>query len=398
MGNNEQGLMLVAAVPLMVCLQWTVIMLIDWLQERRAVQLRMLTFMAVTTLLYGGHYVYFTHIDALLPVANIIYRWCNLLVYPLYLLYIRQLTRGGLDARATWLWLLPALVGGGLFTVAFLSGNTEWTARADMLCRTLFALLVIGVCWQGLHLLQQFRQKVENFYADTEGRTLRPVTVLLILLTVVSAASIIANLIGRDSIPPTAWALAIPSLIFSTLLFCIGYTGQRRIFSYADMKEMEDWQLSEEEEEREENEKTEDEEVELKKEILNEEEPNEEEPNEEELLAETTDGKENVRSSQSKLEDMAQIIERLMKEEQLFLRQDLHIIEVARRLGTNDKYISRAINHVLGMSFAEYINNKRVAYAQNLIKKNPELPMSDVASRSGFKSMSSYYRHMRRVQ
>jgi len=234
---------------------------------------------------------------------------------------------------------------------------------------------------------------VENFYADTEGRTLRPVTVLLILLTVVSAASIIANLIGRDSIPPTAWALAIPSLIFSTLLFCIGYTGQRRIFSYADMKEMEDWQLSEEEEEREENEKTEDEEEEQKKEILN-----EEEPNEEELLAETTDGKENVRSSQSKLEDMAQIIERLMKEEQLFLRQDLHIIEVARRLGTNDKYISRAINHVLGMSFAEYINNKRVAYAQDLIKKNPELPMSDVASRSGFKSMSSYYRHMRRVQ
>lgn len=375
--NDIQGLMLMASLPMLVCLQWTVVLLVDWLQERKAVQWRMLAFMATATLLYTCHYVYFTHLEPLLPMANIVYRVCNLLVYPLYLLYIGQLTQGGLGARATWLWLMPALAGGGLYALAFISGSEEWTALASMLCRSLFALLVVGVCWQGLRMLQQFRWKVENFYADTEGRTLRPITVLLVVLTVVSAASFVANAIGRDNIPPTGWKLAVPSVLFSALLFCIGYIGHRPLFSYADAKEDAAGSMDEEGEN-----------VENGKEELK----------EQGRLAAAVAEKEESMTPQGRLEEMAQLIDHVVMQEQLFLKHDLHIIDVARQLGTNDKYVSKAINHVMNQSFSEYINDKRVTYAQELQKKNPELPASDIANGAGFKSMSSYYRHMRRVQ
>ena len=85
--NNDQGLMLMASLPMIVCAQWTLVLLIDWIRERKTVKAYLMVFMATATLLYAGHYVYFTKTVALMSLADVPYRFCNLLVYPLFLLW-----------------------------------------------------------------------------------------------------------------------------------------------------------------------------------------------------------------------------------------------------------------------------------------------------------------------
>ncbi len=352
--NNDQGLMLMASLPMMVCAQWTLVLLIDWVRERKTVKAYLMVFMATATLLYAGHYVYFTNTAALMALANVPYRICNLLVYPLFLLYIGQLTQGGIGKRATGLWLLPTIIAGGFYLITSLCGMTTQQQWADLLCRIIFSIQVLAVCWQGMHMLNDFKHKVENYFADTEGRTLRPISAVLILLTVTSVMSIVANLIGREHITNTAWGLAVPSILFSALLFCIGYVGHLSLFSYDDIKEAEAPQ-------------------------------------------DTTIDEEMGNTSDEKTQELAQEVERLVTSRQIFLQHDLRITDIALMLNTNERYVSAAINQVIGCSFSDYINRYRIDYARKLQKEKPDMPASEIAFKAGFKSMSSFYRNMRKA-
>ena len=73
----------------------------------------------------------------------------------------------------------------------------------------------------------------------------------------------------------------------------------------------------------------------------------------------------------------------------------LKIADVVSRLGTNRNYIYIAINREMGMSFNEYINRMRVAYAQALMDENPRMSLTEVAEKSGFNSATSFYRNFK---
>ena len=365
--------------PMMVCLVWTAILLLDYLSARSSVCLRLLVFMMTSTILYAGHYVFFSEAISVIPFSDTLYGVANLSVYPLYLLYITQLTEGRIHRRQLFMFL-PALLSGVTYGVLYtlmdveemhrfihtylygnnmqgLTGMGLTMAWAHAISRLLFFVLVIVVLVRGYVFLHRFGQKVTSMYADLEGRTLRPVRILLHLFVATSFFSLFFNVIGRQYFDDAQWLLPIPSLLFSSLIFCIGYLGSRPMFSYIDLQQEQD----------------------------------------DAELPYTEEGDDNTSDIvHQRIEALAMEIERLMREEQFFLKQDLRLSDIARQLGTNVRYVSIAINQVIGRPFADYINQYRIAYARELQRQQPRLPVVEVAHMSGYISMQSFYRNMRK--
>lgn len=90
--------------------------------------------------------------------------------------------------------------------------------------------------------------------------------------------------------------------------------------------------------------------------------------------------------------ELLQRIRALMEHERLYLRPDLKVADVAACLNTNTRYVSDAINAHDGNSFSLFVNTYRVAYAQQLLQKDPEQKISNVAMESGFSNETSFFR------
>lgn len=92
---------------------------------------------------------------------------------------------------------------------------------------------------------------------------------------------------------------------------------------------------------------------------------------------------------------MDQIV-RLMDEEQLYLRSDLKVQDVAVSLGTNSHYVSECINSVRGQTFTQFVNVCRIRHAQELLRKT-DAKISSVSIQSGFSTESSFFRNFKSV-
>ena len=58
----------------------------------------------------------------------------------------------------------------------------------------------------------------------------------------------------------------------------------------------------------------------------------------------------------------------------------------------NRTYISRLINQEYQCSFSDFINQKRIEFAQELIHTHPELTQEQIAEKVGFTHASSFSR------
>lgn len=79
-----------------------------------------------------------------------------------------------------------------------------------------------------------------------------------------------------------------------------------------------------------------------------------------------------------------------MEEEKPFLDSGLGIEDVCRKLATNRTYLSRAVNACTGLSFPQYVNSYRIAYAMGLFKRDSRLKVAELASMSGFSSSVTF--------
>lgn len=96
-------------------------------------------------------------------------------------------------------------------------------------------------------------------------------------------------------------------------------------------------------------------------------------------------------------EEMTSSIRRLMEDEQMFLDPDLKLADVAEALGTNPRIISVCIRNSGYSSFNQFVNNYRVAYAQQLLREQPDRKMYEVYTAAGFSSESSFFRVFKAV-
>lgn len=81
-----------------------------------------------------------------------------------------------------------------------------------------------------------------------------------------------------------------------------------------------------------------------------------------------------------------------------WLNPQLNIWDVAKQIGTNRSYISKAINDQIGCNFNQFVNNYRIKEAKKLLKKVPEIPIAEISELSGFGSVNSFIRIFKSIE
>ncbi len=368
-------------LPMMVCAFWSIVLILDWSAAHDKLRLWLWQFMVVAMLLYVGHAVFFNHYTTIVPFTNTLYCACNLLVFPLYHVYIKGLSVPHYldNRRQQWhdrcILFLPALVISFIVGILYLMmsstersdfietylyhnefsglhGTTFLQAVVHQIAKLCFAIQVIIIFILGFRNLRQYKRFIDNTYADTENKRLEKVQIILILFIVGVFLAFVSNIIGRWRFMDNALLLAIPSLFFSILLFMIGYIGSRTMFSISNVNDKEFTPTS---------------------------------PN--------MSGNDNEQTVSS----FTVSLEQLMNKQQLYLQHDLKISDVALLLGSNRTYIQRSIMELSGESFTKYINRKRIEYAIELQKNHPEYNIETIATRSGYTHLGTFYRNYKIV-
>lgn len=365
---------LLIALPMLVCGIFTVELLLSWLHKKDVSQGWLSLWALVATLLYGGHFFYFHHSTSWIPLSDSIYIACNLAVYPLYLVYISTLTDSRpFSKQPLMLTLLlgPAVLLGiaAAFlytqmtereTATFISSYLYQGVYQDLhglplaqsiihvTAHLVFAVQVVAVMVTGIRKIHRYNRQLKYLYADTEDKELAGITVILWLFVATSLISVFVNAIGREHFCDTL-QLAFVSVVFSTLLFSIGWIGLHT-YSLA---------------------------IEMNQDAA----PLEPQP------------AEALTSSDSYI--LAMQFDQLMNSEQIYLKHDLRLDAIARRLGTNRTYLLAALRQEMDTTFNEYVNRKRINFARQLMTNNPSMLKSEIAARAGYNSMSAFYRNLK---
>lgn len=324
---------LAITAPFLVCLLWFVLFLLHFSKGNQA-QRFLCIFFATTTILYFCHFYYFSSRESIILEA--LWTICSLSVYPLYYEYLRRLTKGSSAPAHLILMLIPGILIG--LSKFFLPFNVSEIAR-----QILNMLQMILVCFLGIRLLRAFSRKISENYADTKGKDINGIRVLLLAFSLASATSGLANILGRQFCFSKDVIVNAFSVIFSTLLFMLGYIGLAQTFSF------------------------------------------------EQLCKDTPPDK-----GGEEPDSLGEKLEELMTTKKLYLTHDLKINDVAIALGTCRTYVSNHINQSCGCTFSEYINRKRIEYAKGLLYDGTPDKMICIAHKSGFSTEQSFYTNFKK--
>ncbi len=322
-------------------------------------------FMAISCLLYFSHLSYFLPLPSVYHYLDAIYQLSSLLVYPLYYIYIRLLTT---DDHFSWrnhYWILaaPILLGLTYFTVSMLLNQTEHlnfiydilpnnkpaTGRPALLkgvytvCRIVFLFQTIIYLTLSFLLIFKNKDKIKNFYSNPDESSIRKLYLLNFTLTFSVLAGVGIAVIGKENFLNDEKMLIAPSVIFSVMLFIIGWLGNKQspvITEYND-------------------------------------------PDQEKLPAV---------EEEKRLKEISESLGKLFEDDKVFLNKDLTLKDIARLIGSNRTYISNIINNEFGLNFCTFVNNYRVDHAKHLLSNNKSIKNDELAYLAGFGSEDSLQR------
>ena len=361
-----------SSLPMIVCGVLSVLIALSLYNHWNRAKMRLLLFMLTATVLYLAHYMYFNHQMAVIPMTDTFYSFCNPAVFPLYYLYIEELTEYRPNRWRQMLCLLPSLLcffSTGLLyllmdanetatfmqrflyngEIALLSGLSWWQGVAHAAVRVVFALQIPPVLYFGFRRITAYNAVVESNYSNIEGKRIVGVKTLLVLFAITSFVAFVFNLIGREHFVEEPEPLTFPAILFSMLLLLIGHVGLSQQFSVQD----------------------------IEADVFQETEPI---------------------PVESGFSELVEKIRKLVSVEKLFLYPNLKVSDLATRLNSNRNYIYHAINVEMGTSFSDYINGLRVDYASQLLEERPELSINDIMIKSGFTSSSAFYRNFKKFK
>ena len=363
---------MMSSLPMIVCGVLSVLTALSLCNHWNRARVRLLLFMLTATLLYLAHFVYFNRQTTVVPLTDTFYSFCNPAVFPLYYLYIEELTEYRPNRLRQVLYLLPSLLcflaTGMLYLLmdsqnvacfleqclyggdfSSLSGIAWWQGVTHVMVRIVFALQIPLVLYYGFRRITAYNAVLESNYSNIDGKRIVGVKTLLVLFAITSFVAFVFNLIGRQQFIEGPEPLAFPAVLFSMLLLLIGHVGLSQQFSVQD----------------------------IEAEVFQENEPMPDESGYSELL---------------------ERIRKLVNDEKLFLYPNLKVSDLAARLYTNRSYIYHAINVEMDTTFSDYINGLRIDYASRLLEEHSEFPINDVITKSGFTSSSAFYRNFKKFK
>ena len=186
---------LLSSLPFFICFFWLILLIIEYPKSNPAK--RFLTFFLLTcTILYFSHMVYFFQNIYLYSIIESVYTFCSLAVYPLYYLYICKLTSEKPFRLKDYWILLPAIII-SLISVFFYSlmgenerlkfvdsffysNNTDFQLSFAVIgqiyrikiTKFVFVVQLFPVLYFGLQKLSKFNKEINNYYSNTEKKTL----------------------------------------------------------------------------------------------------------------------------------------------------------------------------------------------------------------------------------
>lgn len=328
-------------------------------------------FMILAFLLYCTHAIFFSKLYNLYSYFESLYLLTMLSIYPLYYVYILLRTTQNVKRRTLVKLFAPAVVFFvlSLSTNLFLSPDERILYVQDILinknlkginlsnlvgikahiffaARMVFLVQVIYFALTAVREVNRHNKTVANYFSNLEGKTLNWIRDLNIVILFVAAASITFVFIGRSYFTRHEVSLLVPSFIFSTVLFVIGFKGNQQTEVLERIEEDEDMELEFEE----------------------------------------------VKTDfEDKLKD--HLIE-LFENRKIYRHSDLRITTVSEAVGTNRTYISRFINDEFQMNFNEFVNSYRIQEAKDLLasENNKTYTIEHIAEKSGFGSPASFLR------
>lgn len=350
--------------PVYVTLFWSVVLLTD--KSNYSIPRSFLSkFMMVAFVVYFSHFLFYSGFQKIYIVIDPVYQLSSLLVYPLYHIYFRLLTIDRMfSIKKHWRLLLAPLTCFILYSIAVIvADNNEykmWLFNRNLnftsssmiflkimhqVIRICFIVQVVYVVVSNFLLITKFGHKASHFYSNaTDSSTIR-ITLLNYSMIITAISSITLAALGRDFFKNEYTGIIIAAVIFSSMLFLIGWLGDRQ-------------------------------------KVLN---PafESEDSHEEETQNDNSSDNQHI---------LVDKIETLFTEQQLFLNSKLNILDIASALGSNRTYISYLINKNFNQNFCSYVNQYRIQYLEEKMREQPELPNQQLAELCGFGSADSMKR------
>ncbi len=350
--------------PVYVTLFWAVV-LSFYSENKGAPKAFLGKFMGIAFIVYFSHFLYFSGQTHIYRHIDSIYTFASLLVFPLYHIYIRLLTVDNkFSFTKHFIYLLPPTIVFVLHTIGLqmlnadeqldffrevlpglhhATGNQIFMMTVFYIGRVVFITQIFIYLFLNFKLLIKNRQQVEHFYSNTDSMSLSWVQFFNISLGIISIASILVAIAGREAFTDSNLTLALPSLVFSTLLFFIGLLGNNQITVHTPIADP--------------------------------------------LSARNGE-------SESALHAIAlkSNMEKLFVKEKIFKNADLKIWDVCQMLGSNRTYVSKLINSEYNRNFCNHVNYYRVEYAKELIDAKPDISNDEIVELAGFGSLNSLYR------
>ncbi len=361
-------------LPLYITFFWSIVFIIQTGKKDKAKK-HLGFFMIDAFLLYSCHAIFFNHLYYLYSIVEFIYVFTMLSVYPMYFLYLKIITSDKFEIKKHLVHFLPALIFGSIvgITTLMMSHDEKINYVKEvlvennlkglnlstfngvkgfifLLSRGFFLLQLIYYVFKVIILAKQHNERIVNYYSNTEGKTLNWVRFISILIFIIAVSSIISVFLGRGFFTQHEASLIIPSAVFSTLLFIIGFKGnqQVRINSEFDDK----------------------------------------------LIISENGEMGNMLTNRLKSELLL-----LFSRKKIYVNPDLRITHISEQLKTNRTYISKMINEEFNMNFNEFVNQYRIEEAKKLLgnPQNKLSTMEQVAEHSGFGSVNSFSRIFKEI-
>ncbi len=359
-------------LPVYVTLMWALVFLLQ--KKTKQDTNKMLgAFMVTASLLYISHAIFFHHFFHLYAFVESLYILTILSVYPFFYGYVLMLTTQKIHFRYFIRHFYPALFFTSLSLIVTLMMTPEqrsfyvrdilvnnnlkgldlttivgFKGLVFLLARLIYMAHAVIYLLLGIRLANQHDKRVSDFFSNTEGRKMNWIRDISILILAVSILGITFAIIGRSYFAKHEVTLLVPSFIFSTIFFIIGFYGNQQLIISESLVE--------------------------------------------EVVDPKADFQEVANDPQREL--LKKKLLALFEKERIYRLTDLRITKISDALKTNRTYVSRLINEEFGMNFNEFVNRYRVEEAEELMKSrdNNAYTLEYIAEQSGFGSANSFAR------
>lgn len=367
-------------LPMFVSLFWAILLMLVPGKSNKAKHF-LGVFMFGAFWVYLSHAIFFSNQIELYLLFDSIYVFATLSVYPLFYWYIKLLTiNDNYDNKMLFHFVIPFIFSFVMAIVYVLMDNPVgyikhflyhsyvsesefgkyWRLQHFIFATTRIYLFiqVVWVLWHGLRLISNYESRLKEFYSNLEGRSIDWAKWTILIFTITALMSSFVNILGRAYFAVNSVLLFVPALIFSILLFIIGYLGhiqRHSVYEYS---------------------------IDIERDIDKVVEAN---------LMQLDD------QMQVEVELIMQRIIDAFENKKLYRLKDLKISAICEVLNTNRTYISRIFNEYFDYSFSDFVNKYRVEEAKKLIEfdVDEKYTLEVIADMVGYSSAGTLIRNFK---